>query len=482
MPDIQPIEPAFKLQVLSAEQLAKIRTATLHILEHVGVRFPSDRALGVFTEHGARVDTDTQIVQMPPELVLEAMGRAPRTYTLSGRAEGADLVLDGSASYFCTDGCGTLTVDFETGEQRASRKDDVARMAHVSDYLSSIAFYWPMVSAQDFGKLAPLHELDASFNNTTKHVQTETVMGQKPAQYAVRMAEVIAGDRDTMRARPPLSAMVCTIAPLAQDKEGIEGAIAFAQAGIPIGFMAMPNMGSTAPATIGAALAVATAEVVSAMALMQLVAPGSPTFYSIVASVMDPRSGGYINATAEKYLCHAAGVQIAHDWGVPILGGAFGVHEETPATWQHGRDSVYNALMVPLAGADLVVGMGMLRASTLLVPEQILFDDEIYHTNRRVAEGIDVSAEDLALDVIQAVGPGGHYLSQKHTRRKVHDLWIPPLTQPAPVFASEDGPDIRNRARAELDRILAEHKPEPLEEAKRSELIRILEAASRELG
>jgi trimethylamine--corrinoid protein Co-methyltransferase len=482
MPGIKPIEATFKLQVLSAEQLVKIRTATLHILEHVGVRFPSDWALSAFAEHGARVDTDTQTVHLPPGLVLEAMGRAPRTYMLSGRAERTDLVLDGTASYFCTDGCGTLTVDFETGEQRASRKDDVARMARVSDYLSSIAFYWPMVSAQDFGKLAPLHELDASFNNTIKHVQTETVMGQKPAEYAVRMAEVIAGDGETMRTHPPLSAMVCTIAPLAQDKEGIEGAMIFAQAGIPVGFMAMPNMGSTAPATIGGALAVATAEVVSAMALMQLVAPGSPTFYSIVASVMDPRSGGYINATAEKYLCHTAGVQIAHDWGVPILGGAFGVHEEAPATWQHGRDSVYNALMVPLAGADLVVGLGMLRASTLLVPEQILFDDEIYHTNRRVAEGIDLSAEGLALNVIQAVGPGGHYLSQKHTRHKVHDLWIPPLTHPAPGSGSGERSDIQSLARAELDRILTEHEPEPLEEAKRSELARILEAAGRELG
>jgi trimethylamine--corrinoid protein Co-methyltransferase len=355
-------------------------------------------------------------------------------------------------------------------------------MARVSDSLSSIAFYWPMVSAQDYGTLAPLHELEASFSNTVKHVQTETVMGARPARYAARMAEVIAGDSQTMRARPPVSLMVCTIAPLAQDKEGIEGAMIFAEAGLPVGFMAMPNMGATSPATVGGALAVATAEVVSAMTLMQMVAPGAPTFYSIVASVMDPRSGNYINATAEKYLCHAAGVQIAHDWGVPILGGAYGVHEETPATWQHGRDSVYNALMVPLAGADTVVGLGMLRASTLLVPEQIIFDDEIYHTNRRLAEGIDLGAENLPLDLIQTVGPGGHYLAQKHTRRKVRELWIPELTHPAPFLGTEDLPDIQGRARAELDRILAEHEPEPLERAAREELQAILEAAARDLG
>ena len=482
MLEIQPIRPAFKLEVLNTNQLAQIRSATLRILEQTGIRFPSERALQVFAEQGAEVDEGAQIVRLPPALVMEAMARAPRTYTLSGRAEGTDLLLDGTASYFCTDGCGTLTLDFETGRQRSSCKDDVARMARVSDHLSSIAFYWPMVSAQDYGRLAPLHELDASFHNTVKHVQTETVMGERAARYAVRMAEVVAGSTEAMRTRPPLSLMVCTIAPLAQDKEGIEGAMVFAEAGLPVGFMAMPNMGATAPAAVGGALAVATAEVVSAMVLVQLVAPGAPTFYSIVASVMDPRSGGYINATAEKYLCHVAGVQIAHDWGVPILGGAFGVHEETPATWQHGRDSVYNALMVPLAGADTVVGLGMLRASTLLVPEQILLDDEIYHTNRRVAEGIDLSADNVPLDVIQAVGPGGHYLSQRHTRRKVRELWIPELTHPPPFLEAKDLPGIRARARAELDRILDEHEPEPLEEVVQAELAAILDVASREIG
>ncbi len=480
MSNITPIRPAFKLEVLSAAQLSDIKSATLHILEHVGVRFPSARALQIFAAHGARVNTETQVVYLPPDLVSQAMSHAPRSYTLSGRAAGTDLILDGSASYFCTDGCGTLTLDFETGQRRASCKDDVGKMARVADHLSSIAFYWPMVSAQDFGRLAPLHEIDASFTNTVKHVQSETVMGAAPARYAVRMAEAVAQDSATLRARPPLSLMVCTIAPLSQDKEGIEGALVFAEAGLPVGFMAMPNMGSTAPAAVGGALAVASAEVVSAMTLMQLAAPGAPTFYSIVASVMDPRSAHYINAIPEKYLCHVAGVQIAHDWGVPILGGAFGVHEQAPATWQHGRDSVYNALMVPLAGADTVVGLGMLRASTLLVPEQIIFDDEIYHTNRILASGVDTSAQGMALDVIEAVGPGGHYLAQKHTRRNMRALWLPRLTHPGP-FAGETT-DLRARARAELDRILAEHEPEPLEPAARAELARILRAAERELG
>ncbi len=482
MPDIKPIQPKFHLQVLSADQLQAIKSATLHLLEQVGVRFPSEKALAVFAEHGARVDLDSQIVRLPPELVTEAMSHAPRSYLLSGRAEGGDLVLDGTSTYFGTDGCGTLTVDFETGKQRPSCKEDVARMARVADYLSSVAFYWPMVSAQDYGRLAPLHELDASFNNTVKHVQTETVMGEKPAQYAVRMGEVIAGDRQKMRARPPFSVLICTIAPLAQDKEGIEAGMVYAEAGIPVGFMAMPTLGSTAPATPGGALVVGNAEVVSAMVLMQLVAPGAPVFHSLLASLMDPRSADYIVSIPQKYLCNTAAVQMAHDWGVPTLAGAFGMDSSEPATWQLGRDSVYTTLMVPLAGAEIVTGGGMLRASTLLVPEQIIFDDEIYHTHRVLAEGVDTSAEGLALDVTAAVGPGGHFLAQQHTRRHVRDIWIPGLSHPRSSLDGTVVPDIRRRARARLDRILAEHEPQPLDEAVRAELRAILDVAGRELN
>jgi len=481
MPTIEPICPRLHLDILTADQLASIQSATLHVLQHVGVRFTSDRALSVFSAHGAQVDADSKVVRMAPDLVLDALSHAPRTYTLSGRAAGTDLHLDGSASYFGTDGCGTQTIDFQTGEVRRSSKEDVANMARVADYLSSVSFYWPMVSAQDCGRLAPLHELDASYANTVKHVQSETVMGEKPARYAVRMAEAIAGDSTRLRQNPPLSVLICTIAPLGQDPEGIEAGMVYAEAGIPVGYMAMPNMGATAPAVPGGALVVGNAEVVSALVLMQLVAPGAPVFYSLLASVMNPRTADYIVAIPEKYLCNVAAVQLAHDWGVPVLAGAFGMGSTEPASWRMGRDHVYTALMVPLAGADLVTGGGMLAASTLLAPEQIIFDDEIYHTNRLLAQGFDTSGNGLAMDVISAVGPGGHFLAQEHTRQHLRKIWIPELSHPRPMLDGKPLPDIRQRARAEVDRILAEHQPEPLDEAVQTELRAILDAAECEL-
>jgi len=127
-------------------------------------------------------------------------------------------------------------------------------------------------------------------------------------------------------------------------------------------------------------------------------------------------------------------------------------------------------------------GLGMLKASTLLVPEQIIYDDEIYHINRVIAEGIDTGADGLALDVITDVGPRGHFLAQKHTRQHVRKIWIPELTHPRLSLGDQLLPDIRQRARAKFDRIMAEHEPEPLEEAVQVELRSVLDAAEQELG
>jgi trimethylamine--corrinoid protein Co-methyltransferase len=129
----------------------------------------------------------------------------------------------------------------------------------------------------------------------------------------------------------------------------------------------------------------------------------------------------------------------------------------------------------------MVVGLGLLKASTLLVPEQIIFDDEIYHTHRILAQGVDTSEAGLALDAITRVGPRGHFLSQKHTRQHMREIWIPGLSHPQARSTSSSRPDIRSRARAKLGAILAEHRPQPLEKATQAELHHILTAAKKEL-
>jgi trimethylamine--corrinoid protein Co-methyltransferase len=115
----------------------------------------------------------------------------------------------------------------------------------------------------------------------------------------------------------------------------------------------------------------------------------------------------------------------------------------------------------------------------LLVPEQIIYDDDIYHTHRILAEGFDTGDDELALVTIADVGPGGHFLAQKHTREHIRDIWISELTHPRSLPGDQPEPDIRRRARAKLDGILVDHEPEPLEDAVQVELKEILKLAEK---
>ena len=84
-PDIIPFTSPFKVELLIQAQLETLQRGTLRLLDEVGVHFPSQRALEIFADHGARVDRETQIVRLPPDLVEKAMSTAPRSFVMGGR-------------------------------------------------------------------------------------------------------------------------------------------------------------------------------------------------------------------------------------------------------------------------------------------------------------------------------------------------------------------------------------------------------------
>jgi trimethylamine--corrinoid protein Co-methyltransferase len=478
-PPLQPIRPAYHLRILSDKQLDQLTGGALEVLDEVGVHCPSERALNIYAEHGARVDFEKQIVCIPPDVVKKAMSYAPRFYKMGARSAAHDIQLDGKTLFCATDGCGIETIDFATRQRRSSTKDDVAKMARVADYLSSIGFYWPIVSAQDFPETAPLHELEAAFNNTVKHIQSETVMGEETARYAVEMARVIAGDNSTMRARPPLSLLVCCISPLAQDKDGLESALYFAEAGLPVGFMSMATTGSTAPATLAGTVVIGDAEIVSALVLIQMAVPGAPVFHSFMPGVMHPRTGGYLSSSREGSLFYPIGAEMAHRWGVPTLAGVFGTDGQIPG-WESASEAASSLMLCALTGAETGSGLGLLESCTLLYPESILLDDDLYHRVRVEIAGLEVNPESLAMDVIKDVGPRGSFLKHRHTRDNLRRRLYSDLTgQPATWGRLRDVVEV---AREKIKWILQNHQPQPLETAQRHELSQILEAANHKKG
>jgi trimethylamine--corrinoid protein Co-methyltransferase len=475
-PDIVPFSTSNKIQVLSPSELDILKNGTFHLLSEVGVYFPSEKALTIFADHGAHVDWENKFVRISPDLVVKGMSTAPRSFVLGGREERFDMTLDGSKTYLSTDGCGVHVIDLETHEQRASRKDDVAMMARVSDALPLISFFWPLVSAQDYGVTAPLHECHAGLTNTFKHVRGGTTVNPKLAPYIVEMATVVAGTEEIRRRRSPINANICTIAPLAHDGHGIETALVYAEAGIPTSFMAMPTMGSTAPATALGAIVIGDAEVVSAMVLMQLAYPGAPVYHSIIVSLMDPRTGGYIGETAIPF--SIINVQLAHAWNVPSLGGGSTASDAVDVGWESGTDGGLGAAQIPLAGGEVCGYLGMLGGSMILYPEQLILEHETCLSVYELFEKFGFNELDMALDLIKKVGPRGHYLREKHTRAHIRDFRYSPLLRKKDDQGNPQQP--RDAGLEEFKRIFANHQPEPLPETILKELDRILGAADKE--
>lgn len=475
-PDILSYPTKNKREVLSQEQLDTLKAGTLRIIEDIGVRFPSQKALQIFADNGADVDWDTQVVRMKPDLVEKTISTAPRSIVLGGREPRFDLTLDGKQSYLSTDGCGTRVIDPETRQERRSRKEDVSRMARIVDALPTIGFFWPLVSAQDYGKTAPLHECHAGLTNTLKHVRGGTTVYPELAPYLVEMATIVAGSEEERRERPPICGNICGIAPLAHDEHGLESALVYAEAGIPFSFMAMPTMGSTAPATPWGAMVTGDAEVISAIALIQMAYPGAPVFHSIEVSLMHPRTGGYVTGTGIPF--DTMTVEIGHNWNLASLGGGGTSSNAKDIGWYSGYATAAGAAFIPLSGGDVCGYLGMLDGSMLLYPEQIILDNLICMDVYEAFQGVEFDEEDFAFEVIEDVGPGGHFLRQKHTRVHIRDFVLGPISEE--IYTGNPRRPSREVALEEFNRINKNHHPEPLSEEKLRELDRVLEAAGRE--
>src|SRR5665647_1653326 len=291
---INPIAPRLKWDVLSPGELERIHDATLEIMEEVGIRFPSDRVLTVLDENGCEVDRATQLAKLPRALIMAAVSKAPGEYVLAGRDPAADMLIDGKHCYLSNDGSGVFVFDHKTGEKRPSTKNDAATSARFVDALPNISYYWgPVVTSQDVPPATKaLHDAEAVFNNTSKHFQTVTTVGEKPARYLVEMAAAIAGGVDKLRERPILSFMQCAVDPLGHDGPNLEANLVAAEHGLASGFMPMPLAAGTGPATLAGTLVVQNAEALSGVVLLQLAYPGSPCFFAGAPSVIDLRTGG----------------------------------------------------------------------------------------------------------------------------------------------------------------------------------------------
>ncbi|MCP4515372.1 MAG: hypothetical protein GY824_09120, partial [Delftia sp.] len=323
------------------------------------------RAMDLWEAHGATVDRETMVVKVPGQVIEEALKQAPPSYALAARDPAQDLPLDGKHVFVGTDGCGVQVIDLESGQRRGSVLQDVADIARVADHVPEVAFHWVAVSAQDRPpETRGLHELRAIWENSSKHVQTESIYSQHEARAAVEMAAAIAGGKDALRQRPVLSSMQCPLSPLGQDGGSIDAALIGAEAGLPVGFMTMAACLTTGPATLAGNLVVGNAEVISATALVQLAYPGAPVFYAAAQTASDLRSGAYTGGGPEDFLFGAATNVLADFYDIPLSMGSFATGAKEP-DWQAGIENSLSTFMAAVVMSDMLLGVGLLHGSRI---------------------------------------------------------------------------------------------------------------------
>ena len=463
------------LEVINKDDVEKVHLSSLDMLDQIGIKVFSERALKILADAGAEVDSSAGVARIPSHLVSEAIDKCKRPVKLCARNPKYDFVMDGEHIHLCTDGSGIGVLDSETGQRRDSTKKDVADSARIADYLEYLNIYYPSVTPLDVPKHSHvLHELDAAFNNCEKHITSGTTYMREEAVYGVKMAQEIAGGEDELRRRPVLSAVVCTSSPLVLGLT-TDAAIEFARAGVPPIIMTMPLVGASSPVTLAGPIVLGNAQILALITVLQLDTPGAPIVYSSVPMAMEPQTGLFAAAFPSATMVTVAHVQMAKYYHLPIFVGGWGAASKVPDEQAAYEKSIMGYSMV-MAGSDITSGPGLLENYTILSYEQLLLDHEMYTMMLETLKGVEISDETIAMDVCAKVGHEGHFLGQKHTIQHFKELWMPSLSDPRPyqAWAKDGAKDIVRVAGERAKKIIAEHKVEPLSSSARDRLTDII--------
>jgi len=470
------------LNLLSKTELDHIHNATLEILENPGLLVPSKIALGILEKAGADVDYEKNRVAIPSHIVEEALKKAPKTIKYCARNPKHDFTLEKKETHFTTDGYGVYIRDFETGERRNSTSADLAKWARLADSLNMIHVFWPSIAPTDIpDAVRGLHALIISLNNTEKHVEGDAYNARE-AQYQIEIASAIVGGKEELKKRPIISAVQCPIAPLGYDEGLIEAVIEFAKAGVPVVPLSMPLAGETGPVTLAGTLIINNVEVLGSLVISEFANPGAPVLYSGCPGNIDFKTG-MLAESPEGGLLNASLAQLARYYNLPseVCGSC---SDSKVLDAQAAYERTISLFPVMLCGPDIICGMGGLEVAKTMVPELLVIDNEILESMSRVVRGYEITDDALALDIIRKVGPGGHYLAEKHTLDNfLKEHWVPKISdrKPYDTWEKAGAKDIVRVAKEKVKEILATHKPEPISKDVQEEISRILKRYEREV-
>ncbi len=460
-------------RVLSEAQIKKIHRASLEVLERTGVEIRLQETRDLLQEGGCRVEGNT--VYFPPHLVEWAIGAAPKQALIYDRLGNKCMSLGGYNTYFGLGPTVLNIIDPEDGQRRKFVKEDTEKAARLVDALPNIDWVMGLGTISDLPyEHSDRHEFEAMVKNTTKPivVWSYTNEGLKDI---VNMASAVTGGQDKLVEKPFIVSYSEPISPLINDKDASAKLLLAAEYNIPTIHTPIPQSGASAPVTLAGQLVMGNAENLAALVISQLKNEGVPFFVGGVFSIMDMSKAILAYGAPEMDLALAAYMDIAHHYNLPTWGTA-GCTDSKIMDEQTAIEASMSSLFSALSGANLVHDVGYMESANTGSLELIVVVDEIVGMIKRFVEGIEVNEETLAVEVVREVGHGGTYITHQHTLDHYREMWDPTLMERRVRSKWKDDGSKRmsQRATEKVQKILSEHKPEPLSEEAEQQIEQIL--------
>ena len=451
-----------QFQVLSDRQIEKVYLATLECLNRTGVEVRNAEARELLAAAGARLNGSR--VRIPSHIIQDAVAASPRSFTLWGRDGDHRIQVVPDRVHFGPGLTNTYFVDPDTGERRKVRRGDPGLTALVCDALDNFDYVMGLGLISDVSPtLAPVYEYAEMVANTGKPILPWAYSAEHVSDI-YQMAVAISGSEEAFRKQPHFAIFATYQTPLIHTDEDLAKALWAAERDVPIVYLGGPTLGMTSPVTGASGLVIYLAAALSGLAIFQLKRRGAPVCIGGVPQAMDLRTGRPAYGSPEMSLLGAAMADISRWLSVPFMGTA-GASEAKTLDLQAAIESTIQVVLSCLSGATLVHDVGFLDCADLGSLDSLVMNDEIIAMARRIMRGVEVSDETLMLDLIDTVGPGGEFMSERHTAKHCRaKIWTPTLMDREPWinWQTAGSQTMLDRIQAKLQEILATHQPPPL--------------------
>ena len=473
------------LELLEQSLVESMIDEAFDVLERTGVLVENAEGCELLEDAGMMVSRRTErgaVISITQGLVEQSLKTAPSSIKLYARGadhEPAITLEQGSDRvYFNPGSSAPFVFDGRSRKIRSAETKDLVDFSVVADSLVHIdAQSTAMIPADVPGAVADRYRLFLVLRNSTKPVVTGTFT-MDGLEIMRQMLVVVRGSEEALKERPLAVFSVCPSPPLRWGNLSCHDLIQCARARIPVEIVPAPLTGVSAPVTLAGTVVQHTAETLSGIVIAQLTQPGAPVVYGGSPAAFDMRTGTLATAAIEAMMMCGACSQIGRHLGLPTQ-AYLALSDAKMPDAQAGFETGTGAVLAALCGVNLVAGPGMLAFESCQSLEKLVIDNEVCGVAKRLIQGITPRTTPLAEDLLRGdIYAATHFLTSPASRRWLREEFFYPGDvldrDGADAWAAKGSASAEQCALRESERILAGHRPVPLDPGVEGELVRLM--------